>query len=245
MPRRKERFGPVEARTWERCVVLRCDPGGFPDYSDFKESLERHGLIYQFSSIVKVPLSRDWVVKIKRFARATIQDLVNDGTITVKGLCCTVIETKPHKTKIEVHTMPCYLTDSDIRREFQNYGVVTRVARRKTGEDDSDYGRAIRDVHLYLKKGLTVADLPHVVSNAEENQKVPVDPGDVQVTPTVECDEEEQSVSNQETARVAEEATANEPHEAVPDEETGNASSGDLNDSSEDGKVPPTSCPLL
>lgn len=77
-------------------------------------------------------------------------------------------------------------------------------------------------------------------SDAEESQEVPVSPGDAQAAPAAEGGGEERNVSHQELAPVAEEAAANEPHEVTPHQETGNASSGDLNDSSEDGEAPPS-----
>ncbi|KAL1415845.1 hypothetical protein MTO96_028628 [Rhipicephalus appendiculatus] len=92
---------------------------------------------------------------------------------------------------------------------------------------------------------LTNAAIRKVFQNdSEENHKVPVEPAGEQVAFTAECDSEKQSVSNQETEPVAEEAPAEEPGEAfVPDAETGQTSGGDQNDSSEDSKAMPTSCP--
>ncbi|KAH7981637.1 hypothetical protein HPB52_000412 [Rhipicephalus sanguineus] len=77
-----------------------------------------------------------------------------------------------------------------------------------------------------------------LTSAAEENQKVPVKPGDVQVAPTEACGSEEQSVSNQETAPVVEETPAKEPHEVTgPDTETGSTSTVTRRGSNAEGDV--------
>ncbi|KAH7935751.1 hypothetical protein HPB52_013076 [Rhipicephalus sanguineus] len=85
-----------------------------------------------------------------------------------------------------------------------------------------------------------------LTSDAEEKQRVLVEPGDVLVAPTAASGSQEQSVSNQKTATVVEETPAEEPHEVTgADTETGNASAvtrrgsdseGDIMCSSEEAK---------
>ncbi|KAL3257062.1 hypothetical protein MRX96_017083, partial [Rhipicephalus microplus] len=227
-------------RTTGKCALFYgATPVGsleYPDDLDIGEALQRRGLSDLFTSITQVPHSHAWVVKLRPFATAAKEDLVNDGAITVKGVRCTVFETNPRKTKVVVHRVPFHVSDMFVWSELQKYGVVTNVVCHKTDKDDSDYVNTIRDAYVYLKKGLSLSDLPDV----EESQEVPVEPGDSQVAPAAEGDGEERNVSHQELAPVAEEAAANEPHEVTPHQETGNASSGDLNDSSEDGEAPPS-----
>ncbi|KAL3257064.1 hypothetical protein MRX96_017085 [Rhipicephalus microplus] len=250
------------------CLVLRCEPRRQPEYPDdldFREALQRRGLSDLFTSITQVPHSHDWVVKLRPFATTAKEDLVNDGVITVKGVHCTVFETNARKTKVVVHRVPFHVSDMFVWSELQKYGVVTNVVCHKTDKDDSDYANTIRDAYMYPKKGLSLSDLPYVlrhdtqiefpvyirkrpplcfkcynIAMSRRAMEVPVEPGDAQVAPAAEGDGKERNVSHQELAPVAEEAAANEPHEVTPHQETGNASSGDLNDSSEHGEAPPS-----
>ncbi|KAH7954209.1 hypothetical protein HPB49_016456 [Dermacentor silvarum] len=60
-----------------------------------------------------------------------------------------------------------------------------------------------------------------VTGNAQVNENVPMEPGEMLVTPTAVCETEHESESQQGTPVVADETTAQHPHEVVSDAETG------------------------
>lgn len=145
-------------------VFLHADLAGRPyRVQDFRDALRNAIDLKEISSIGQFQMSHVWMVTCKSaLAKAKLVAL---SEVMVKNRRCIVIDPEPAEVKMKLLWLPERLEDIYIREALQPFGKVTSVSRESWRVADMEDMKTLnRDVVLSLADGVTVAEIPHVLT---------------------------------------------------------------------------------
>lgn len=145
-------------------VFLHADLAGRPYRAqDFRDTLRNAIDLKEISSIGQFQMSHVWMVTCKTSVAKTT--LVNYGELLVKNRRCMVIDPEPKAVKMKLLWLPEHLEDGYIREALQLYGKVTSIKLENWRVADMEDMRTLnRDVMLSLNDGVSVSEVPHLLT---------------------------------------------------------------------------------
>ncbi|XP_075543955.1 uncharacterized protein LOC142578458 [Dermacentor variabilis] len=145
-------------------VFLHADLSGRPYRAqDFRDALRNVIDLKEISSIGQFQMSHVWMVTCK--SGMTKSKLVARGELFVKGRRCVVIDPEPTEVQMKLLWLPERLEDDYIRDTLQAYGKVKSISAESCRVSEMEQMRTLnRDVVLTLADGVSVGDVPHLLS---------------------------------------------------------------------------------
>ncbi|XP_077545233.1 uncharacterized protein LOC144158300 [Haemaphysalis longicornis] len=133
---------------------------------DFRDMLARVGMLPDVIALGAYQINHVWAVTFKS-AEAT-KKMLAAGEQEVKGRRCLVIDPQDHQVRLKLHWLLHGVDDEDVRAALATFGKVIEITKERWRvQGVLDKGSTTR-VHLKLKSGVTLEDLPHQIRVAGE-----------------------------------------------------------------------------